>query len=656
VPPDDEDEEEEFAFRPQEQGGRHPAESSNIAQFMKKHGIPDYKELVKRANADIAWYWDAAMEDMGLEWFRPYDRTYDTATEEGIPWTKWFVGGKCNIIANAIDRHARSQPDKIAYVFANERGSRKVTYGELDSEVCRLASALKQAGVGRGDVVGIYLPMIPEAFYAIFACSKIGAAHTTIFSGFSAPALRSRLADSKAKVLITADTARRRGKEIDLKAQWSKAIAEGTDVNKVVSVGGEEDSGNSRARIVNYEDFVRQGATAGAAQTEVMDSEDPLFILYTSGTTGQPKGTLQVHGGFMAVAAQQTKYLIDMKKDDVLFWYADIGWITGQVWVVYGSPLVGGTAVVYEDALDYPSADIWCRLIEEHGVSIFGAAPTAIRLFMKAGISPSSKYNLSSLRVLACTGEPINREAWDWFFEQVGRRRCPVINLSGGTEIGGAILSALPVMPLKPCTVGCPIPGFDADVFDEEGRPAKEGYLVIKKPWPSMTRGILNSPSRFIETYWSKYKDVWYHGDIVLVDKDGLWYMRGRADDVIKVSGHRIGTAEVEAAVASHPAVAEAVAVGRPDELRGEAIVVCAVLKDGLSARDSRLLEREVIARVEESIGKFARPDEVRFVAELPKTRTGKLVRRLVRAKIAGESMAGQDLSTVENPSSLDGI
>lgn len=643
-------------FQPQERA--HLAES-NIALFMKKHGISDYKELVKRANADIAWYWDAAVKDIGLEWFRPYDRTYDSSA--GIPWTRWFLGGRCNIVANAIDRHAESQPDRTAYIFANERGSRKVTYGQLNREVGRLASALKRTGVGRGDVVVIYLPMIPEAFYAIFACSKIGAVHTTVFSGFSAPALHSRLVDSKARVLITADAARRKGREIDLKAQWSKAI-EGTGVEKVVSVDGGRgggEGGGENAGAVNYADFVR-GADPGT-RTEAMDSEDPLFILYTSGTTGQPKGTLQVHGGFMAVAAQQAKYLIDMKKDDVLFWYADIGWITGQVWVVYGSPLIGGTALVYEEALDYPSADAWCRLIEEHKVTIFGAAPTAIRLFMKAGgASPSLAHDLSSLRMLACTGEPINRDAWVWFFEQVGQRRCPVINLSGGTEVGGAILSALPVMPLKPCTVGCPIPGFDADVFDEQGRPAKEGYLVIKKPWPSMSRGILNNPERFIETYWSKYRDVWYHGDIALVDKDGLWYMRGRADDVIKVSGHRIGTAEVEAAVASHPAVAEAVAVGRPDELRGEAIVVCVVPKDGgcrlLGAREEEQLKREIVARVEGAIGRFARPDEVRLVAELPKTRTGKLVRRLVRAKVAGESMTGQDLSTVENPSSLDSI
>lgn len=627
---------EPFAFQPSQEHLAH----SNVALFMKRHGISDYKELVQKANGDIAWYWDAVNDDLELEWFQKYDKVYDSSA--GVPWTKWFVGGKCNIIANAIDRHARKTPDKVAYIFASEKGARKVTYGELEYEVGRLASALKGAGVKKGDVVGIYLSMVPEAFFAILACSKIGAVHATVFSGFSAPALHSRLVDSGAKLLITADGAKRRGREIDLKAQWSKAI-EGTKVSRVVSVGGK-----SFGSVASYSDFVAGKAPAG---TEVMDAEDPLFILYTSGTTGQPKGTLQVHGGFMVVAAQQAAYLIDLKEDDVLFWYADIGWITGQVWVVYGSLIIGATSLVYEEALDWPSPDSWCRLVQDHRVSVLGVAPTAMRLFMKNNVN-TGRYDMSSLRILACTGEPINREAWDWYFDKVGKKKCPVINLSGGTETGGAILSALPVMPMRLCTVGCPIPGFDADVFDENGKHTSEGLLVIKKPWPSMSRGILNNPSRFIETYWSRYKGVWYHGDIVSVDPDGLWYMRGRADDIIKVAGHRIGTAEIESAVSAHPAVAEAVAVGRPDEVRGEAIVVCAVLKS--SHPGDEKLKAEIAGMVEQAIGRFARPREVRFVEELPKTRTGKLVRRLVRARIAGEEIG--DLSAVENPGSLDKI
>ncbi|MDQ3847964.1 MAG: AMP-binding protein [Thermoproteota archaeon] len=608
---------------------------SNIRRFMKKHSISNWHQLVDKANKDIDWYWNAVNEDLGIEWFQKYDKTYDSST--GIPWTKWFLNGKCNIVVNAIDRHAKNQPDKIAYIFANEEGSRKITYRELDEQVSRFADALLTAGIKKGDVIAIYLPMIPEAFYAIFACSKIGAVHTTIFSGFSAQALHSRLVDSNAKLLITTDTTKRRGNDIDLASQWQKAV-QYTEVSRIVTISG------------NYRDFIKNAARAN---TKVMDSEDPLFILYTSGTTGHPKGTLQVHGGFTIVAAQQAAYLVDMNPKDVLFWYADIGWITGQVWVVYGSPIIGGTALVYDDALDYPTIDTWCKMIEEHKVSIFGAAPTAIRLFMRNGVQ-TSRYDFASLRVLTATGEPINSKTWTWYFENVGKSRCPLINLSGGTEIGGAILSVLPVMSLKPCTVGCPVPGFDADVFDDMGDRVNQGYLVIKKPWPSMTRGLFDGSSRYIDTYWSKYKDVWYHGDLVFVDSDGLWYMQGRVDDIIKVSGHRIGTAEVEAAAASHPGVAEAIAVGRPDELKGEVIVMYIVAKDGHKL-DS-ILADEIITRVEEAIGRFARPQEVRIVTELPKTRTGKLMRRLVKAKISGDNIADQDLSTIENPWSLENI
>jgi acetyl-CoA synthetase len=618
---------------------REHLEKSNIARFMKAHGISDWRELVKRANADIAWYWDSVNTDLGLEWFEKYDRVYDSSN--GVPFTRWFLNGRCNIVANAIDRHANLHPEKVAYIFAGESGSKQVTYGQLDAEVRRLAGALVRSGVRKGDVVAIYMPMVEQAFYAIFACSKIGAVHTTVFSGFSAQALHSRLVDSNAKVLITADSVRRRGKEIDLKSQWSKAVKE-TNVSLVVSTG---------TGATSYSEFVGKG---GEAETEKMDSEDPLFILYTSGTTGEPKGTVQVHGGFTMVAAQQAAYLVDMKPDDVLFWYADIGWITGQVWSVYGSAIIGCTSVIYEEALDYPRADTWCRLIEEHKVTIFGVAPTAIRLFMKNKADPA-RYDLSSLRMLATTGEPINKEAWTWYFGRVGAGRCPVINVSGGTEIGGAIVAALPVMPLNECTVGGPIPGFDADVLDEQGKSVAkgEGYLVIKQPWPSMTRGLLNNQKRFIDSYWSKYKDIWYHGDIVLVDSDALWYMRGRADDVIKVSGHRIGTAELEEAASSHPAVSDAVAVGRPDDIKGESIVICVVLKDRNA--DPAVIP-EIVEKVESAIGKFARPDEVRVVPDLPKTRTGKLLRRLVKARVSGHEIGSQDLSSIENPSCLDQI
>ena len=631
--------------------------NSNISQFMKKHGIADYHHLIQKSNENIEWYWNAVNDDLNLNWFQKYELVFDSS--KGIPHTKWFIGGKCNIISNVIDRHVKNQPYKIAYIFENQNGtSKKVSYKELDLQVNLLASALKGTGIRKGDVVGIYMPMIPEAIFSIFACSKIGAVHTTIFSGFNSQALYTRLNDSGAKILITSDKMHRRSTTIDLKKQWLQSV-KNTHISKIITVG-KKDQNNDK--IISYDEFIknsRSNRRPTSCETEPMDSEDPLFILYTSGTTGKPKGTLHVHAGFMIVAAQQTAYLIDMKPTDTLFWYADIGWITGQTWVVYGSPIIGGTALIYDNALDYPEVDTWCKLICKHKVSIFGAAPTAIRLFMKNNIAIDN-YNLSSLRILATTGETINKEAWIWYFENVGKKLCPVINLSGGTEIGGAIISALPVIPLKPCTVGLPIPGFDADVLDDEGNRVKKGYLVIKKPWPSMTRGLLNDWKKFIETYWSKYKDMWYHGDLAFIDSDGLWYILGRVDDVIKTSGHRIGSAEIEAAATSHRAVAEAIAIGIPDEVKGQSIVVYIILKrEYFDKGNDTNLRNEIMQIVEDVIGRFARPEQIKFVSDMPKTLTGKIMRRLIREKKAindddnGKNLV-KDLTAVENPASLD--
>jgi acetyl-CoA synthetase len=628
---------------------------------MRKHGIADYIQLVQKSNENIEWYWNAVNEDLNLEWFKKYDQIFDSSN--GIPWTRWFINGKCNIMSNVIDRHAKNQPDKIAYIFENEKGDiRKISYRQLAYEVNLVACSLLDAGIKKGDVIAVYLPMVPEAFFSIFACSKIGAVHTTIFSGYGSKALHLRLKSSNAKMLITSYKMYRRSCIINLKSQWLPA-ARDTNISKIIVVGeeeGKEDAGQDlfNNKIISYKEFVANAkSNRKQCNTEIMNSEDSLFILYTSGTTGVPKGTIQVHGGFTLVAAQQTSFLIDMKPTDILFWYADIGWITGQTWVVYGSPLIGGTALIYEGVLDYPKPDTWCNLIDKHKVTIFGTSPTAIRIFIKSNLSISN-YDFQSLRILTTTGEPINKNAWIWYFENVGKKRCPIINLSGGTEIGGAIVSALPVMSLKPCTVGCPIPGFDADVFDDEGKHTNKGYLVIKKPWPSMTRGILNDGSRFIETYWSKYKDVWYHGDLVFVDCDGLWYMQGRTDDIIKVAGHRIGSAEIEAAITSHPAVAEAVAIGMPDEVKGETIAVYAILTNkslAWNVANSDIIRNEIIEKVEDSVGKFACPTLVKFVNDLPKTRTGKLLRRLIRAKMSN-STEQEDLTTIENPTSLNDI
>ena len=616
--------------------------NTNLSRFMKKHKITSYQQLVQKSNKNTEWYWNAVNKDLDLKWFRKYDRLIDSSN--GISDTKWFIGGKCNIVANAIDRHVKSQPDKIAYIFENpNKATRKVSYRELAYEVNLLACALKDAGVKKGDAVGVYMPLIPEALFAIFACSKIGAVHTTVFSGFNTQALYSRLKDTGATILITANEMQRRSVTIDLKKQWISLLKD-PDISKIIAVEAEDEAENKPTdvdggnKMISYKDFIKNSKLDRKhCKTESMNSEDSLFILYTSGTTGKPKGTVHVHGGFMMVAAQQTAYLIDMKASDTLFWYADIGWITGQTWVVYGNSMIGGTALLYNDALDYPESDTWCQLISKHKVSIFGAAPTAIRLFMKNN-SAIGNYDFTSLRILATTGEVINKEAWKWYFENIGKKLCPIINLSGGTEIGGAIVSTVPIMPLKPCTVGCPVPGFDADIFDDEGKPAKQGYLVIKKPWPSMTRGILKNRDKFMEIYWSKYKDTWYHGDVVSKDSDGLWYILGRADDIIKISGHRIGSSELEAAITSHPAVAEAMAIGVPDMLKGQSIVAYIILKKEYQSSNKNSeaeskLRGEIIQSVVNGIGNFACPEQITFVDDLPRTTTGKTVRRTIGEK-----------------------
>jgi len=616
---------------------------------MKKNQISDYQQLLKRSVENIEWYWNAVDDDLGLKWFHRYNQVFDSS--KGIPRTRWFLNGKCNIVYNAIDIYAKNHPDKIAYIFENEKGnSKRISYGELAKKTNSLSIALKDAGIKKGDTIGIYMPMIPEAFFSIFASSKIGAVHTTVFSGFSSQALCSRLQDSNAQILITADAMQRKAVQIDLKSRWMKALEE-TNISKVITVGQTDRYNNKE--IISYNEFTKN-YDGMYCETEVMNSEDPLFILYTSGTTGKPKGTVQVHGGYMVVSAQQTAYLIDMRPNDVLFWYADIGWITGQTWVVYGSSLIGGTALVYDGHLDYPETDTWCKLIQKYQVSIFGVSPTAIRNFMRENMT-LDKYDFSSIRILATTGEPINKDAWLWYFENVGKKQCPVINLSGGTEIGGAIVSASPIISLKPCTVGCPVPGFDVGIFNDEGEHTDRGFLVIKKPWPSMSRGILNDWSKFIETYWSKYgDDIWYHGDIVYVDSDCLWYILGRADDIIKVSGHRIESAEIEDAISSHQAVAEAAVIGIPDKIKGEAITAYILLKnESYSSKDIEKLKEEIYTMVESVVGGFARPEHVYFVKDLPRTRTGKLVRRLIKAKILGANIGDQDLSVIENPESL---
>jgi acetyl-CoA synthetase len=638
------------------------ASSNNLIGFMRKNNIDSLHDLLYKSTEDLEWYWDKVNDDLNIRWKQPYSKVIDT--RGGIPWTDWFIGGKCNIVDNIIQKNIEKHPDKIAFIFVNQNGIKeKLSYRDLEFRVQIFTRALKNIGIKKGDVIGIYLPPRSESFIAIYSISTLGAIHVPVFSGFGKSALEKRLIDSNSKFLITSKSMERRGKVIKLEDHW-KDVFRNTNVKKVILV--DDDDINNISKSLNhdsifsfnhiYDNSLNSFDKNLKIESEAMNSQEPLFYLYTSGTTGKPKGTIQTHAGFSVFSAHQAAYLLDLKDSDTMFWYADIGWITGQTWVVYGSPIIGASTVVFEDTLDHPTVDLWARQIENLKVTIFGAAPTAIRQFMRNNIKVSD-YAFDSLRLLATTGERLNKEAWDWFFKYVGNNKCPIINLSGGTEIGGAILSMLSFLGNVPTSVGVPVPGFDVDIYDEEGKSVDSGYLVIKKPWPAMTRGLLNDDDRYIKTYWSRFPNAWYHGDKVMIDKQNLWYISGRVDDVIKVAGHRIDPSEIEELLTSHSDIVESAAVSIPDEVTGESIYVFCVLRDFKKTDDQMFSIKENLKRLlSEKIGKFILPNDIYFVSELPKNRAGKTLRRLIRQKLLYGEITSDDLLIVENPDSLKAI
>ena len=616
---------------------------------MKKHDISSLDELCIKSKNNLEWFWESVDKDIGIIWDKPYTKTLDTSN--GLAWSKWFVNGKTNLYKSSVEKFTKISPEKIAYNFISEDGiETKLSYLELNSKVSKLANGLKSLGVKKGDVIAIYLPMIEEAIVSILAAAKIGAIQTIIFSGYSSESLQIRLQDCHAKILLTSDGFHRKGKSISQKITVEIAT-ENTDIEKIIVVSYKGiDKYSEYGKIQFYDTLVSN--QSDSCDTEIMDSEDPLFILYTSGTTGKPKGVIHTHGGFSVFAGHQASYLVDIHQNDILFWPADIGWITGLVWNVYGLLIMGASAVIYDGALDYPNMDRIWEILSKYNATIFGISPTAVRIFNKNNIQPLDKYSLDKLRNIPTTGEPLDEDSWWWLFEKVGNKKIPIMNLSGGTEIGGAMLSVFPGMKLKPSTVGIPVPGMDLDIVDDNGNSVrgKNGYLVIKSPWPAMTRGLLNDDDRYIKTYWSKFENIWFHGDYVFADEDNLWYMRGRSDDVINVSGHRMSTAEIEHAVISHKKISDAASISIPDELTGEAIVVFFVSND----KNDVDLESEIIEHISKKIGKIAKPKQIFQLSDLPKTRTGKIMRRLLKAKLMGTELG--DLSSLENPGVLDEI
>ena len=616
---------------------------------MKKHEISSLDELCIKSKNNLEWFWESVDEDIGIVWDEPYTKTLDTSN--GIAWAKWFVNGKTNIYKSSVEKFTKKTPEKIAYDFISEDGIQtKLSYFELNSKVSKFANGLKSLGVKKGDVIAIYLPMIEEAVISILAAAKIGAVQTIIFSGYSSESLQIRLQDCKAKILLTSDGFHRKGKSISQKTIVENAIVD-TNIEKIVVVPYKGiDQYEKSNKIEFYDNLILN--QSNSCNTEIMDSEDPLFILYTSGTTGKPKGVLHTHGGFSVFAGHQASYLVNMGENDRLFWPADIGWITGLVWNVYGLLLTGSNAIIYDGALDFPNSDRVWEILSKYKATIFGISPTAVRLFKKINAKPLEKYSLDTLQNIPTTGEPLDEDSWWWLFEKVGNKKIPIMNLSGGTEIGGAMLSVFPGMKLKPSTVGIPVPGMDLDIVDEDGNPIRgnNGYLIIKQPWPAMTRGLFNDDERYLETYWSKFENIWFHGDYVLADDDNLWYMKGRADDVINVSGHRMSTSEIEHTVISHNKISDAASISIPDELTGEAIVVFFVPEN----KNEVNLEADIIEHINKKIGKIAKPKLIFQLSDLPKTRTGKIMRRLLKAKLTGNPLG--DLSSLENPDILKEI
>jgi acetyl-CoA synthetase len=625
--------------------------TTNVGRFGAAHGIDDLDELRRRSIDEPEWFWDAVVRSLGIPFPQPYSAVLDTGA--GIPWATWFTGGRTNFALACCDRWADQTPDAPALVWEGEEGEvRSWTYAELRAEADGLAHLLAERGVRDGHTVGIFLPMLPETIAAVLGVAKLGAAFVPIFSGYGADAVRVRLDDADAVALITADGFPRRGRTVPMLATARDAAA-----------------GLERLRTLVVVD--RSGTTAsagGAAEvpwptpatepfdTRLVDSEHPLFYAYTSGTTGRPKGVVHVHGGWTVKVAEEGAFQTDIGAGDNVFWLTDLGWIMGP-WLITAALANGATVLAYDGAPDVPGPDRIWAFLERHRATHCGISPTLVRALMTHGDEPVTSHDLSSLRMLAATGEPWNDDPWRWYARVVGSDRCPVINISGGTEVGACFLSPHPVQPISPMSLGGPSLGMAVDVYDDAGRPVRGevGELVCTAPWPGMTRGLYRDPQRYLDTYWSRWPDVWVHGDwasVQEVDGHEEWFLHGRSDDTIKIAGKRLGPAEVETALVSHPAVTEAAAIGMPDEVKGEQLWAYVVVAPGTEPSDE--LRADLVAVVAEHLGPSFRPAGVRFTDALPKTRSAKVLRRAVKAVATGNDPG--DLSSLEDPASLDAV
>ena len=619
--------------------------------FRKQANIAD-PDVYKEAQRDPEGFWARFAEE--LDWFQKWDKVL----EWDPPFAKWFVGGKINVSYNCIDRHLTSaRRNKAALVWEGEPGDWKVyTYWDLYREVCRFANGLKSLGVKKGDRVTLYLPMIPELPIAMLACARIGAPHSVVFGGFSAESLRARINDSQAKVLIAADGGYRRGNIIQLKQNADDSLDGAPSVENVVVVRrtGHADDRMVAGRDIWWHDLVADQPLT--CEPEPMDSEDMLYILYTSGTTGKPKGIVHTTAGYLVGTYATTKWIFDLKENDTYWCTADIGWVTGHSYIVYGPLANGATSVMYEGSPDYPDRDRFWAIVEKYGITILYTAPTAIRTFMRWGEEYPRKHDMSSLRLLGTVGEPINPEAWVWYWQNIGEGHCPVVDTWWQTETGMVLITPLPgITTLKPGSATRPFPGVEAEVVDEAGNPVGPGgggYLTIKRPWPAMLRTIYGDPDRYVEQYWSRYPNIYFTADGAKVDEDGYFWLLGRVDDVINVSAHRISTMEVESALVDNPKVAEAACIGKSHEIKGQAIVAFVTVKDQVATSDA--LVAELKQHVVTKIGAMARPDDIYFAAELPKTRSGKIMRRLLRDVAEGRALG--DTTTLADPAVVEAL